>query len=390
MQYTTLTMINVFEPSYDKRELAEIEKVLVSGWTGKGSLVDKFEADFSQHLNLENPDQIVTTNSATEGLFAIAELEGWRSGDEVMVPTISFIAAANCVISSQAQVKFVDVDSRTLNVTIDTLNKAFSINTRALILNNYGGIQPNIVEISEWCRERNITLIEDSACAIDSRIGDKYLGTFGDYGIWSLDSMKLISSGDGGIIYCKSLEKMKVLRRNLYLGLSTSLTGYNNSATKNRWWEFNIDSPSRRSIMNDLTAALANVQLRKLPEFVEKRNNIILKYSLELKSVGDLEYISEIGPHRSPYFFWIQTNYRDELSEFLLKSNIYTTFRYYPLNKIEFFNDKESYDGTEFAMRKTLLLPLHTNLTENQIDYIVTKIKSFFGQLEQNTMNNIN
>ena len=371
-------MINVFEPTFNLRELDAISQVFESKWTGSGPLVKKFEILFAEKLGVD-AEQIICTTSATEALFQISELENWKTNDEILIPTISFIAAATSVLNAGGKIKFIDVDQHSLNPTIEQLDNSLSANVKALILNHYGGMQNNIMAIVNWCKKNNIMLIEDSACAINSKINNKYLGTFGDYGVWSLDSMKLLSAGDGGIIFSKSREKADLLRRNLYLGLLGENTGLGSSKDKNRWWEYNISGPFRRAIMNDITASIALIQLTKLDELVSKRNTLLHKYIENLSGIGDLSFDKSIGEHRSPYFFWIQTEYRDQLAEYLLENNIYTTFRYFPLHKVPFFKSKDFLPNSEIAAKKTLLLPLHANLKEAEILKIIDSIQNFYS-----------
>jgi aminotransferase len=371
-------VINVFEPTFNLRELDAISQVFESKWTGSGPLVKKFEILFAEKLGVD-AEQIICTTSATEALFQISELENWKTNDEILIPTISFIAAATSVLNAGGKIKFIDVDQHSLNPTIEQLDNSLSANVKALILNHYGGMQNNIMAIVNWCKKNNIMLIEDSACAINSKINNKYLGTFGDYGVWSLDSMKLLSAGDGGIIFSKSREKADLLRRNLYLGLLGENTGLGSSKDKNRWWEYNISGPFRRAIMNDITASIALIQLTKLDELVSKRNTLLHKYIENLSGIGDLSFDKSIGEHRSPYFFWIQTEYRDQLAEYLLENNIYTTFRYFPLHKVPFFKSKDFLPNSEIAAKKTLLLPLHANLKEAEILKIIDSIQNFYS-----------
>jgi aminotransferase len=239
-------------------------------------------------------------------------------------------------------------------------------------------MQKEIFEIVTWCNSHKILLIEDSSCAINSKIHNQYLGTFGDYGVWSLDSMKLISAGDGGIIYSKSIESAKLLRERMYLGLKNKTSGLSGAMTKQKWWEYDISGPYRRSIMNDVTASIALVQLSKISELVKKRNSIINYYAENLHAIGDLQFDGITGDFRSPYFFWLQTKSRNELAQHLLDQEIYTTFRYFPLHKIDYFKSKVSLNNSDVASETSLLLPLHANLTESQIEKIIKNISIFF------------
>ena len=155
------------------------------------------------------------------------------------------------------------------------------------------------------------------------------------------------------------------------------------SSLDNKWWEFDISSPSRRAIINDVTAAIGLEQLKKVDKFIEKRKEIACFYDQNLRI---LEWLT-IPPNLSDevessyYMYWIQLEERDELAKYLKENGIYTTFRYYPLHWVEYYKDKcrgsDNLPNTNFAANKTLCIPLHQSLKDDEIKLIVNKIKSF-------------
>lgn len=368
-------MIQVFSPAISQSDIDTVANTLKSGWLGKGSKVTEFEVAWADHIGV-SPANVVSTNSCTEALFTAIKLLNIGPGDEVIIPAIHFIGTAQAVLAVGATPVFCDVDSRTLNTTADDIHLKITNKTRGIILNHYGGVPcDDISLITQWCTDLNIYLIEDAACAPASTINGQAVGTFGDIGVWSFDAMKIITTGDGGMMYTRNPELASKAHKMLYLGISSE-SGL--SSDKARWWEFGVDiEGARRSVMNDIAAAMGLEQLKRLPEFIARRAQIRAIYD------GLLFDLPITFPPlwfdiatNSFYFYWIQTPKRNELASYLKANGIYTTFRYYPLHWA--YDIPDSLPNAEKAARETLLLPLHCNLTDEQVNYICEKVREFY------------
>lgn len=260
-------MINVYQPTLGKEELEAIENVFESNWLGKGKRVAEFEEKYAKHIK-SYKDLVLTTNCCSEGLFSSMYLLDIHAGDEVIVPTISFVGAGNAVCAHGAKLVLCDVDPHTLNARAEDIEKVITPKTKALLLLHYGGIPCEMDEIMALCNKYNIKVIEDAAAGVCSFYKGKALGTFGDMGMWSFDAMKILVCGDGAMLHFKTPELRKKADRWLYFGLETK-SGYENSVAQ-KWWEFDISCFGHRAIMNDITAAMALEQLKKLPMYMTK------------------------------------------------------------------------------------------------------------------------
>lgn len=366
-------MINLFQPDLGASELIQIAHSFHAGWIGRGPKVAEFESAWAAHVGVK-PEQVVAVNCATEGLFQICEMQGLLASDEwfddwVIVPSIHFVGAANAVKQDGAHIEFCDVDPFTLNPTLEHIQVAYSRAYRvdSVIILHYGGVAQDLDNIRQWCDEKRLTLIEDAACAPATVYKGKAAGTWGHFGVWSFDAMKIMSTGDGGMVYCENPDDASELRQRIYLGMDEQ-SGYTSNAE--RWWEFSVNHPGRRAIMNDIVAGIGLEQLKRLPEFVEKRRQIAAVYDEHL---AGLVRLPQTGG--SYYFYWIQTPRRDELAKYLKEHGVYTSFRYYPLHWV--FKTGQSLPGAEQAARETLLLPLHQRLTEAEVVYVCELIKGF-------------
>lgn len=371
-------MINVFQPSLGDEELAAVREVFRSNWIGKGKKVEEFETKYAAALGVERK-LLRTTTCCTEGMFQIVALLGLREGDEVILPTISFVGAANAIAASGARPVFCDVDPYTLNVTAIDIEKHITPRTKAILPLHYGGAPCELDDLLALARHHDLKVVEDNACSPLSRYKGRSTGTIGDFGSWSFDAMKILAMGDGGMVYCADPTDAERIERQFYLGLVTK-SGLANKSD-NKWWEFEIDGFGRRAILNDISAAIGVEQLRKLPDFIARRREICATYDA---AFAELEWLrrppaSLSYTESSYYLYWIQTEpqTRDELARYLRERGIYTTFRYFPLHLVDYYGSRPSLPNAEMAARTTLCLPLHQALSEQDVAQIIDAVRSF-------------
>ncbi|MBQ9948192.1 MAG: DegT/DnrJ/EryC1/StrS family aminotransferase, partial [Oscillospiraceae bacterium] len=251
--------------------------------------------------------------------------------------------------------------------------------TKAIMLIHYGGIPCEMDEIMALAKKHNLVVIEDSACSVSSTYKGQACGTIGDMGMWSFDAMKILVCGDGSMLYFKDPEKKIAAEKWLYFGLE-SKSGYSNSVDK-KWWEYDVSSYGHRAIMNDITAAMAVEQLKKLPGFIARRKEIHDKYNALLGDLTWLDIPEELPEYctSSYYFYHIQVkdNVRDNLAKFLRENDVYTTFRYFPLHRVNHYGIKGSFPNADFASDHTLCLPVHQSLSDADVELVASLIRRF-------------
>ncbi|NKE62662.1 DegT/DnrJ/EryC1/StrS family aminotransferase [Lentzea sp. PSKA42] len=371
-------VINVFQPSLGERELAAVRAVFESCWIGKGSRVAAFEAAFAAHIGAA-PEQVMSTNSCTEATFLAMQLLGIGPGDEVVLPTVSFVGTANAIAAHGARPVFCDVDPRTLNPGVEHVAAALTPATKAVLVLHYGGYPGQVAQIAELCRSRGIKLIEDAANAQASTVDGQACGTFGDIGVWSFDHGKIAVAVDGGMLFARNAELVEHGRKLAYFGLEQT-SGYDQSMRAHtRWWDFEVSSFSRRSVLNDVLAAIGHVQLDRLAEFVARRREIVDAYDKALEAVPGVLVPPALPPGHdsSCYLYWVQLdpNLRDGVARRLHERGIYTTFRYPQLHKVRAYGAGDlSLPGAGHAGAATLCLPLHQALTDDEVDFVSTSL----------------
>ena len=371
-------MINVFQPSLGKEELAALEKVFESNWIGRGKKVVEFEEMYAEHIK-SSKDLVLTTTCCSEGLFSSMQLLDINPGDEVILPTISFIGAGNAICAHGAKMVLCDVDPHTLNARAEDIEKVITPKTKALLLLHYGGIPCEMDEIMALCKKHHIKVIEDANAGVCSFYKGKAVGTIGDMGMWSFDAMKILVCGDGAMLHFNTPELRQKADRWLYFGLEAK-SGYSNTVAQ-KWWEFDISCFGHRAIMNNITAAIALEQLKKLPAYMKRRAEIHQYYNEHLKPFSWIELPPVLPDYveTSYYFYHIQikNGKRDEFARFLRENGIYTTYRYYPLHRVPGYGVTGDFPNADYAADHTLNLPIHQSITDDDLELIIEKVREF-------------
>ena len=252
-------------------------------------------------------------------------------------------------------------------------------NTKAILLLHYGGVPCDMDKIMPLAESYGIKVIEDCAAGVCSKYKGQALGTFGDMGMWSFDAMKILVCGDGAMLHFKDPDLREKADKWLYFGLEAK-SGYENSVAQ-KWWEFDISCYGHRAIMNNVTAAMALEQFKKLPSFMEKRAWVHNTYDDALKDLSwiDTPLPIEEGSSTSYFFYHIQlkNDKRDELAHYLRDRGIYTTYRYYPLHRVPFYGLDGVFPGADYAADHTLCLPMHQSLSSDEVQLIIESITEF-------------
>lgn len=372
-------MIPVFSNTLETEELKAVSEVFKSRWVGKGKQCDAFEREFAEHLKVP---QVLLLNCCTSAIYVGLRALGIGPGDEVIISTVNFVACASAIIDMGATPVFADVDPRTLNILPGEIERLTTQRTKGVFILHYGGHPCPMDEIRANCRN-GVAILEDSANAISSSYKGEMCGTIGDAGFWSFDAMKILVMTDGGALYLRDDEAFTRARIYRYLGLAPKTTSGMDAMgeKKTRWWEYELATTSGRFTSNDCLAAIGRVQLKKLPEFIARRRQIWEYYQREFADLPGLECPPEPlpGTASSHYLYWVQLpKGRDELAVYLAENDVYTTFRYFPLHLVEYYEADCRLPNAEQVNETTLSLPLHQNLTDADVSKIVDLVKSFF------------
>jgi perosamine synthetase len=289
-------MIPVMRPVLGEEEAQAAAEAVRSGWVAQGPRVAGFEEAFSSKVGAQHG---VAVSSCTTGLHLAVHLLGIGHGDEVVVPSLSFIATANAVRYCGATPVFADIDADTGNLTAETVEQVLTARTRAVMVVHQAGVPADVESLRALCEPRGIPVIEDAACAAGSTYRGAPVGKNALLAAWSFHPRKLLTTGEGGMLTTDNAEWSARARRLREHGMSVSAADRHNggSAVIEQYLEtaFNYR-------MTDIQAAVGLVQLSKLDFIVERRRELAARYQDLLADVPGLRLVHD------PY--WGTTNYQ--------------------------------------------------------------------------------
>ncbi len=366
-------MISVFGSWVGKEEIKNVTECLESQWLGLGSRVSDFEKKFSEKFGT---GEMVMVDNASNGLYMACKLLDLPPQSKVVVPSFTWVACAQAVILAGHIPVFADVDPDTMNITHGDVEKCLTIHpdAKAVMVVHYAGLSVDMDPIMEL----GLPVIEDVAHAVDSTYKGKPCGTLGDIGVYSFDSIKNLTTGDGGGIVCKDAERTdraKVLR---YCGIGKS--GFENAQSdKFKWWEYDIQDHFIRAIPTNINASIGLAQLEKIDKLQKRRRLIWNKYQSDFVMLEWTKTpIRDVEERHSYFTYAIRTENRDRLASFLLGNGVYTTLRYHPLHMNPIYKQTDLRLPNCEELNKTVLnLPLHPRLTDDEVEKVIDLVKRF-------------
>lgn len=370
-------MISVFGSNISEKEIKNVVKVLESRWLGFGNKVVEFEEKFSDKLGTKN---FAMVDSGSNALFLAIKLLELPPNSEIILPSFTWVSCAQAILLAGHKPIFCDVELDSMNVSRKTIEPRITKNTKAIMIVHYAGKPVDLDPIIEL----GFPIIEDTAHAVDSYYKGKACGSITDVGIFSFDAVKNLTAGEGGGICTKDLGKIQRAKTMRYCGIGKSgFEAASTSKVANRWWEYNIIEPFIKMLPTNIAAAIALTQLERLQELQSIRKEIWDIYQDEFKNEDWIIRPVETSAYEQHSYFTyvIRVPKRDELAKYLFDNGIYTTLRYHPLHLNPLYKSKSRLKNSETLNEDALSIPLHPNLTNNDVDYIINTIKKFQTKL---------
>ena len=350
-------------PIVGKEEIIAVTSILKNGALTSaanqgGKHVQNFEKSVTSFVKSK---YAIAVNSGTAALQAALYALDIKNGDEVLVPSFTFVATANAVVSTGAKPVFVDILKENYTMDPDDLEKKITKKTRAIIPVHLYGNVANIERFSEITKKYNLPIIEDSAQSLGSTYKGKHTGTFFEMGCYSMYPAKVMTAGEGGFIVTNS----KKLRDKLLMIRNHGMIhGYDT-----RVFGLNLRLP-------EINAAIATVQMKKLPNFlkIRKRNaELLSKLLADLKVVLPNQRKNE---NVNWYLYTITSEKRDKLLKKLNEKGIGATSYYpTPIHKTPFYKLKTKLPITNWAASHVISLPIHPKVTRQNIEFIAKTIR---------------
>ena len=365
-------MISVFGSKVGQEELDEIRTSIEAQWMGIGPKTRAFEEQFAHRLGMPG---FALLDSGSNSLYMAVKLLNLAPGAEVILPALTWISCAHAVVLAGCVPVFCDVDLDTQNVTAETIVPHLSRKTGAIMVVHYAGKPVRMQPILDF----GVPVIEDAAHAVDSKLGGKSCGAIGAIGAFSFDAVKNLAMGEGGGVTAQDPELIARARTLRYCGIGKS--GFEASANKDRWWEYNIVDFFPKFLPNDINASIGLAQLRKLDKLQAYRKQIWELYQREFANLNWLALPRDPEPDERhsyfTYFVRVLNGKRNEFAKYLYDQEIYTTFRYHPLHLNPIYKSNAILPMSAQLNEEGLNLPLHPNLSSADVDKVTSVIKAY-------------
>lgn len=376
-----LKQIPISLPVTGEDEWNAVKEPLLSGWLTSGPKVREFEQLFAERHQVKHA---LAVTSATTALHLACVALGIGPGDEVIVPAFTWVSTANVVLYCGAKVVFCDIDPITFNIDTADLKTKISSSTKAIIAVHLFGLCADMDEIKKVAE--NIPIIEDGACAAGAGYKSKAAGSLGEIGCFSFHPRKSVTTGEGGMITTNNddlADHMSMLRNH---GASISEEQRHHGPQPYILPDFNMLGYNYR--MTDLQGAVGVVQLKKLDQFIQERNQWAQYYSREFAEItwlrtpqvpseyahGWQSYVTFIDESKAPHT-------RNEIMKILMEKGISTRPGTHAVHMLNYYSNlynlsPSDFPGAEAANNFSMAIPLHNRMSESDYHYVADVIKS--------------
>ena len=375
-----LQPIPITRPSFADAESAAVAEVLASGWVSQGSRVAAFEDSFARHVGARHA---IAVTSCTTALHLVLHALGVGEGDDVILPSFTFVASANAVEYCRARPVFVDVDLATFNLDVGRLEAAITPRTRAIIPVHLFGLSADMAAVGDVARRHGLAVIEDAACAVGTRHGDRHVGTLGQAGCFSFHPRKLITTGEGGMITTQDgalAERLRSLRS--HAASVSDLARHGGGG-------FLLPAFAEVGFnyrMTDIQAAIGLVQLGKLDELLRRQIALAARYTEALRGISWLRTpsVPASGVHAFQAYVTLVTDdaplSRDGIAQRLEAQGIATRQGTHAVHALEYYRKRYglNVDDCPMAWRAdthSLALPLFPQMSEAQQGRVVDALR---------------
>lgn len=368
----------------DSEEIDSVVKVLQSKWLSMGPVTHQFERQFSEFLGVKHAFAV---SNGTAALHIAMSALGIEQNDEVIVPSLTFVATANCALYVGATPIFADITSSDdLNISPEDIRNKITPKTKAIIVVHYGGYPADMDAIMKIAQENNLFVVEDAAHAPGAELGSrsrktsgKKLGTIGNIGCFSFFPNKNMTTGEGGMIVTDDdniAEKIKIIR-------SHGMTTLTWDRHKGHAFTYDVVDLGYNYRIDEIRSAMGLIQLKKLNENNERRKAIVQLYKKHLESISDInipftsqymEYKGKPSFHIFPILLGKGIS-RKEFMDKLNEKGIQASIHYPPIHQFTYYKEKYNFtDGmlpkTEFVSRREVTLPLYPTMSDEDVGYV--------------------
>jgi len=364
--------IPLYRPYLNFSEKKNIYKCIKTNWiSSKGEFIEKFENQFKKLFNYK---YALTVNNGTAALHLAVMALDIKKGDEVIVPSLTYVATANAISYTGAKVVLVDVNLNDWQISIESIKKNITKKTKAIVLVHLYGQPCDLNPIIKLAQKKKIKVVEDCAEALGSKYYNKFVGSFGDTASFSFYGNKTITTGEGGMVVCKNKKIYKKILKLKSQGLNLN---------SKKYYDHDIIGYNYR--MTNICASIGLAQLSKLNSIIKKKVNIFKKYK---KFLNKCPITFHEQNKNTLHTFWLinilckNFGEKNKLISFLKNKSIETRPVFIPMHKLKMYNNEKKLRNSDLISNIGISLPSFPSLKNNEIKYISTQIINFFKRNE--------
>jgi len=352
-----------------EKVLPALGEVLKTRWIGQGPKVDEAEEKFGRMFDVP---YVVTLNSCTSALHLALVLSGVSEGDEVITTPMTCSATNIPILYCKGKAVFADIQPYTLNIDPKDIEKRITKKTKAILIVHWAGYPCDMDEIMVIAKKHKLAVIEDAAHAMGASYKNKNIGTIGDFTCFSLQAIKQITTGDGGILTVKNKDIDKRARLLRWYGLDRKFKG-------DIYWKYQIKEFGYKYHMNDIAAAMLVVQLDDLSKISKRRQEIVDRYRKDLNGVPGLTLLENKSDRKSGnWLFTLRVKNRENFTEKLRQNEIESHMVHVRCDIYPIFGGKRHDDLPIMNQVEPeyVSIPLHCNLTDDDVAKVIKVIKN--------------
>jgi perosamine synthetase len=360
MKYSQKKTIHLFEPFSDKQEVDQVSKIIKNNFWASGSgvgLVSKFENKFRDFIGSKN---IVAVNNGTSALQLSLNILD-VSKKEVLIPSLTFVSTAHAAVTNNAKPKFVDIDESTLCIDMDDLEKKITKNSKVIIPVHFGGYPCDLKKLKKIKHDYNLNIVEDAAHACGATFDNKKIGSHNEITCFSFHPVKNLAMPTGGAIAINNNQQYKLLKSLRWCGI----TNRNGS-------DYDVDKLGWNFYMNEISAGVGLVQLKRLDKLNNKRKQIAKIYNSKI----NLDHKMPFSKDCSYHLYWIRVKNRTTFMKKMLENGIETGIHYKPVHKMTYYKNSTKLETCDRIWTELVSIPMHPNLSEIQVEKIIDNINT--------------
>lgn len=369
--------IRLSKCSVDHHEKEAVNRVLDSHFLGMGVEVQNFENEIKAFLNTDL--EVILVNTGTAALHLALECLDLQRGDEVLVPSLTYVASHQAITAAGLKAVSCDVDADSGFIDLNDAEKRISTKTKVIMPVHYSSNSIEIPKVYEFAKTHGLRVVEDAAHSFGNKRDNKWIGEVGDIICFSFDGIKNITSGEGGCVV--TVDKTVAARvrdaRLLSVENDTQMR-----FERNRSWVFKVKHQGYRYHMSDIMAAIGREQLKKAPQFFEKRKRLAQMYFKMIEKFPQIKPVTIKHPDIVPHIFVCQiiSEKRDRIVSFFQQQGIPLGLHYYANHLHDFFKTDYQLPVVEELHERLISFPFHVGIVADDIKYIEDNLICFFNQ----------